>query len=63
MGEWNNTFTFQFEGHRYVKLEFVHELQNFFLDCTGEKLEFTKSAKFKAKPHNDFNPLNHEQTK
>lgn len=29
-GEWNDTYTFDFEDHRFIKLKYVHELQNFF---------------------------------
>jgi len=37
-GEWNTTYTFDFVGHRFSKMEFVHELQNFYFGLTGEWL-------------------------
>jgi len=37
-GEWNNTYTFDFDGHRFSKMEFVHELQNLFFALTGNEL-------------------------
>lgn len=44
---------FTFVNLPIVEVEFAHELQNLFLDCTGEKLEFSNDAKFKAKPSNE----------
>ena len=40
-GEWNNTYTFNFEGHRFSKMEFVHELQNFYYCLTGVMLSLS----------------------
>lgn len=40
-GEWDTTYTFDFEGHRFSKMEFVHELQNFFFALTGEWLSLS----------------------
>lgn len=40
-GEWNNTYTFDFEGHRFSKMEFVHELQNFYYCLTGVMLSLS----------------------
>ena len=40
-GEWNNTYTFDFEGHRFSKIEFVHELQNFYYCLTGVMLSLS----------------------
>jgi len=37
-GEWQNVYTFDFEGHRFIKFEFVHELQNFYYSITGVML-------------------------
>ena len=40
-GEWNNAYTFDFEGHRFSKIEFVHELQNFYYCLTGVMLSLS----------------------
>ena len=40
-GEWNNTYTFDFDGHRFSKMEFVHELQNFYYCLTGVMLSLS----------------------
>ena len=37
-GEWNDTYTFNFEGHRFLPIKYVHELQNFYFAVTGEEL-------------------------
>ena len=43
-GEWNNTYTFDFEGHRFSKMEFVHELQNFYYSLAGVMLSLSITA-------------------
>lgn len=40
-GEWQNAYTFDFEGHRFIKFEFVHELQNFYYSITDEMLSLS----------------------
>jgi hypothetical protein len=37
-GPWQNYYTFDFEGARHIKIEFVHELQNFYYCIAGEML-------------------------
>jgi hypothetical protein len=58
MGEWNNNFTYPINEWKFVDLEYVHELQNLFLDMVGEHLVFPSQA-----PQIVINPLEHEQTK
>ncbi len=37
-GEWNNSYTFNLESHRFCKVEYVHSLQNLYFTLTGEEL-------------------------
>jgi len=37
-GEWNTTYTLNLEGHRFIKIEFVHQLQNVFFELTNQEL-------------------------
>lgn len=39
-GEWNNTYTFDYENYRFTRMEFVHELQNLYFGITREWLTF-----------------------
>jgi hypothetical protein len=40
-GEWNDTYTFDFEGHRFIMLKYVHELQNFYHTITDVMLSLS----------------------
>jgi hypothetical protein len=40
-GEWQNAYTFDFDGHRFIKFEFAHELQNFYYSMTGVMLSLS----------------------
>ena len=37
-GEWNDTYTFDLECHRFIKIKYVHELQDFYYTITNEML-------------------------
>ena len=39
MGEWQNNFAFELREHRFVQIEFVHELQNLFFAINNTELE------------------------
>ena len=39
-GEWNDCFTFNLQGHRFINIKYLHQLQNFYFIMTGSELEF-----------------------
>ena len=38
MGEWQSFYAFVYDNHRFVKLEFVHQVQNLFHAMTHQEL-------------------------
>lgn len=53
-GEWNNTYTFDLEGSRFVPIEFVHQLQNLFYALTFTELEITPKTMDVKKQQQDL---------
>lgn len=41
-GDWNDCFTYDLEFHRFVSVEYVHELQNLYYVITGNELPLQK---------------------
>ena len=41
MGEWQKYFVWEFNNYMFNKIEFVHELQNFYTAMTGYELVFS----------------------
>lgn len=39
MGEWQNYYVYELLENRFVKIEYLHELQNLFHSLTGKELE------------------------
>lgn len=42
MGEWDKHYTFELPGHRFVNVEYLHQLQNIFFAITGKELEYVE---------------------
>lgn len=38
MGEWQTYYAFVYDGYRFVKIEYIHELQNLFFAITKKEL-------------------------
>lgn len=39
IGNWNKCYTFSLPEHRFVNIDYLHQLQNLYFDLTGEELE------------------------